>query len=212
MMNANEEKLRGIYKPINLLEIREFRGMINSLLQPDSYYFSVKDIAVTINIATNHFSDNSFNKESHEIIDFSYHILSEIKGFIMSNKVIKDELNGYGKDLSFIDENSDRKEIEFLFKNKKELFKHYFSTFTDRRYNHTIKIWHQGNNSVSVDWSEEDSIYVNINPRKIREGFFLTGFDYYNVTGSESLLVATNKHGYEFFNKEIEGGSYIWVQ
>lgn len=212
LMSVNDEKLRGWYQPCNLINSREFRGMVYSLLKPNGYHYSAKDIAVAINIATAHYCDNSFTKSSHEIIDFSYHILSEIKECIVSNKVIKDEMSDYGKDINLIDDKSDRGEIEFLFKNKKELFKHYFSTFNDMRYNHTIKIWHQGNDNTWINWSEHDSIDVNINPYKIREGFFLIGFDYYDVTRDERLHVASNEGGYEFFNKFIDRSSCVWMQ
>lgn len=56
------------------MSAREFRGMINSLFQPGDYHFSTMDIAAAISIETGHYTDNEFNKFSHEIIDFSYHI------------------------------------------------------------------------------------------------------------------------------------------
>ncbi|EBN9469342.1 hypothetical protein D3Q05_24745, partial [Salmonella enterica] len=71
---VNDDKLRGWYSPCDLMNTREFRGMINSLFQPGDYHFSTMDIAAAISIATGHYSDNEFNKFSHEIIDFSYHI------------------------------------------------------------------------------------------------------------------------------------------
>lgn len=212
LMNVNEEKLRGWYQPRNLMNSREFRGMINSLLQPGDYHYSTLDIAVAINIATSHFCDNSYNRYSHELIDFSYHITSEIKDVIIKNKIINDGVRGYGKNVDLIDINSERNKIELLFKNKKELFRHYFSTFNDTRYNHTIKIWHQGNDNVWIDWDEYNSINVNINPYKIREGFFLIGFDYHDVTKNERLHVASNKDGHEFFNKYFDRDSCVWMQ
>lgn len=170
--SVNDEKLRGWYSPCNLMAAREFRGMINSLFRPSGYHFSTMDIAVAINIATSHFCDNEFNKYSHEIIDFSYRILSEIKESIIKSKVMQDCLVGYGNNVELIDAASERTTIESLFINKKNLFQHYFSTFNDAKYNHSIQIWHQGNDNTWIDWIEENSICININPYKIREGFF----------------------------------------
>lgn len=212
LMDMDEKKLLGWYKPSSLLESREFRGMINSLLQPGNYHYSAMDIAVAINISTFHFSKSEMNKDSHDIIDMAYHIVSELKEVAIKNKIIRDGLNEYGKNVNLIETNSERSKIEKLFMNKKELFKYYFSTFNDSRYHNTIKVWHQGNDNTWIDWSEDNSVNVNINPHKIREGFFLIGFDYSNITCNERLRVASNKNGYEFFNKFIDRKSCIWMQ
>ena len=209
---VNENKLRGWYSPCDLMNAREFRGMINSLFQPGDYHFSTMDIAAAISIATGHYSDNEFNKFSNEIIDFSYHISHEIKESIIKNKVIRDGLVDYGKNISLIDIKSDRKAIECLFKDKKELFRHYFSTFNNTFYNHSIQIWHQGNDNTWIDWTEKNSIRININPYKLREGFFLIGFDYRDITNGERLHVASNKDGHEYFNKCLKNSSRVWMQ
>ncbi|WP_261136749.1 hypothetical protein [Serratia quinivorans] len=212
LTSVNDKKLRGWYRPLDLIDSREFRGIINSLFQPGDYHFSTMDIAVAINIATGHYCDNEFNKFSHEIIDFSYHFLREIKESIIKSKVMKDGLIDYGKNISLVDVNSERTAIEYVFKNKKYLFKHYFSTFNNTNFNHSIKIWHQSNDNAWVDWTERNSICININPYKIREGFFLVGFDYFDITNNESLHVASNKDGYEYFNKHLKNSSYVWIQ
>ncbi|MEL7006862.1 MAG: hypothetical protein AAFN93_29680, partial [Bacteroidota bacterium] len=49
-----------------------------------------------------------------------------------------------------------------------------------------------------IEWKPEDSIILNIDPGNIREGFFLTGFDYSNNEGS--LTYATRMNGYEYFD------------
>lgn len=212
LTSVNDKKLRGWYRPLDLIDAREFRGIINSLFQPGDYHFSTMDIAVAINIATGHYCDNEFNKFSHEIIDFSYHFSREIKESIIKNKVMRDGLIDYGKSISLIEVNSERTEIENLFKSKKGLFKHYFSTFNNTNFNHSIRIWHQSNDNSWVDWNEKNSICININPYKIREGFFLVGFDYFDITNSEGLSIASNKDGYEYFNKHLENSSCVWMQ
>ncbi|HBE9078990.1 hypothetical protein [Serratia fonticola] len=212
LTSVDDEKLRGWYSPCDLIDAKEFRGMINSLFQPGDYHFSTMDIAVAINIATGHYCDNEFNKLSHEIIDFSYHLSREIKESIIKSKVMRDGLIDYGKNISLMDTNSDRAAIEYLFKNKKDLFLHYFSTFNNTSYNHRVQIWHQGNDNTWIDWAEKNSIYININPYKIREGFFLVGFDYRDITNNKSLHVASNKDGYEYFNKCLKNSSYVWMQ
>lgn len=212
LTSVNDKKLRGWYRPLDLIDAREFRGIINSLFQPGDYHFSTMDIAVAINIATGHYCDNEFNKFSHEIIDFSYHFSREIKESIIKNKVMRDGLIDYGKSISLIEVNSERTEIENLFKSKKGLFKHYFSTFNNTNFNHSIRIWHQSNDNSWGDWNEKNSICININPYKIREGFFLVGFDYFDITNSEGLSIASNKDGYEYFNKNLENSSCVWMQ
>jgi len=212
LTSVNDKKLQGWYRPLDLIDAREFRGIINSLFQPGDYHFSTMDIAVAINIATDHYCDNEFNKLSHEIIDFSYHLSREIKESIIKNKVMRDGLIDYGKNISLINVNSDRTAIEYLFKNKRDLFKHYFSTFNNTNFNHRIKIWHQSNNNTWVDWGEKNSMCININPYKIREGFFLLGFDYFDVSNNENLHFASNKDGYEYFNEHLENSSYVWMR
>lgn len=212
LTRVNDKKLRKNYSPCDLIDAREFRGMINSLFKPDDYYFSTMDVAVAIIIATGHYCDNEFNKISNEIIDFSYHICGELKESIIQSKIMRDGLADYDKDISLINTNSTRTEIECLFKNKKELFQHYFSTFNDSYFNHSIQVWHQGNKNTWIDWGEENSIRININPYKIREGFFLRGFDYYDIANSERLHIASNKDGYEYFNKNLENSLCVWLQ
>ena len=211
LTNVNDRKLRKWYSPCKLISAREFRGLINSLFQPGDYHFSTTDVAVAINIATGHYCDNEFNNFSHEIIDFSYHVSHEIKESIIKNKIMRDGLVDYGKDISLMDTNSDRTAIECLFKNKKDLFQYYFSTFNNPSYNHSIQIWHQGNDNTWIDWDENNSICININPYKIREGFFLIGFDYRDITNNERLHVASNKDGYEYFNKCPQNSSRVWM-
>ncbi|MEW1489370.1 hypothetical protein AB0X39_19650 [Escherichia coli] len=53
---------------------------------------------------------------------------------------------------------------------------------------------------------------ININPYKIREGFFLIGFDYRDITNGERLHVASNKDGHEYFNKCLKNSSRVWMQ
>ena len=212
LTNVNDKRLRESYRPLDLIDAREFRGVINSLFQPGDYHFSTMDVAVAINVATGHYSGNEFNKLSHEIIDFSYHLSREIKESIIKSKLMRDGLADYGKNIALVDVNSEREKIEFLFKDKKSLFKHYFSTFNDANFNHSIKIWHQSNDNSWVDWNEKNSICIKINPYKIREGFFLVGFDYFDITNSESLYVASNENGYEYFNKYVDNGLYVWMR
>lgn len=212
LKKINNKKIRGWYSPCNLINEREFRGVISSLFQPDDYYFSAMDIAVAINISTGHYCDNEFNKFSHEIIDIAYHISNEIKESIIKSKIMMDDLADYGKDIILMDINSERKAIESLFKNKKNLFQHYFSTFNNSNYNHSIQIWHQSNDNTWIDWDKNNSISININPYKIREGFFLVGFDYLDITNDERLHVASHKDGYEYFNENLGNSSLIWVR
>ena len=103
-----------------------------------------------------------------------------------------------GKDPKKICSDIDRADIEEILENKKKMFTYYFKLFEDKHFNYQITIWHQSAGKTWIEWKPEDSIILNIDPGNIREGFFLTGFDYSNNEGS--LTYATRMNGYEYFD------------
>lgn len=210
LTSVKEIDISETYTPVELINNRVFRGLMHSLFTEYDYYPSVADIAVAINISLSHFNQNRVSDQSQLIIDLSYHLLTEIREAIIRNKILYKSFNDYGKDTDKLTIDSNRTYIESLFADKKALFTHYFLTFQDNKYYQRVQIWHQGNNNTWVDWSEENSITINMNIFKIREGFFLQGFDYCDVTRKRSLSVASNKDGYEYFNKRIDGDTVVW--
>ncbi|MCS5451514.1 hypothetical protein ACJVQT_19205 [Enterobacter huaxiensis] len=118
LTSVNDKRLRESYRPLDLIDSREFRGVINSLFQPGDYHFSTMDIAVAINIATGHYCGNEFNKLSHEIIDFSYHLSLEIKESIIKSKLMRDGLADYGKNIALVEVNSEREKLNVYSKTK----------------------------------------------------------------------------------------------
>jgi len=87
---------------------------------------------------------------------------------------------------------------------------YYYSTFSKPEYSCCIKIWHQSQNDKFIDWDEDNSITVNLNSLRIREGFFQTGFDYYCLQSETSLQYATRYQGFESFNGGLKG-DIVWA-
>lgn len=185
---------------------------MNETLKANQIYPSPKDIAVAIAIATKEYGDLD-GKYISNIIDLAFHLAIEIKERISSDDTLKSILIDLGKNIESFDTDITRVEIEKSFKSKKQLFVDYFQTFKDPRFNYAIKVWHQGGEIDWVEWQEEDSITININPAKIREGFFLVGFDYSIMSTGETLKFATRKNGYEYFNGDLDKyKDIIWAR
>lgn len=202
-------KISSYYDLIDVFNQRPFRGLINTLFEPDNFYFTCKDIAIAVNISVNGF----YNKEhtnNESIIDFAYNFSSEIKKIIKLDLILSEELQRIKKNVDLICDNIDRDEIRDTLSTKKKIFYHYFKTFEDLRFSEKITIFHQSESKTWVEWNREDSISVYLNLQKIREGFFMVGFDY----SSEKygwLSRATNNGYYEYFNGEIKRNNIVWL-
>lgn len=187
-----------------------FRGLINTLFQPNNFYFSPKDIAIAINISISGFC-NQKTTNNEDIIDFSYHIASEIKERVKLDNILNAELEKLKKDIDLIKDDFSRSEINKILSNKNKMFEDYFKTFEDERFDDEITIWHQNQENSFLEWQRDDSITIKINFNKIREGFFLKGFDYSSKKYG-SLWVATNIKGYEYFNGEQDKAEIVWLK
>ncbi|MDH5524754.1 MAG: hypothetical protein OEY01_12280 [Desulfobulbaceae bacterium] len=206
----SEYKICSYFDLIYVFKQPPFRGLINTLFQPNNFYLSPKDIAIAINISISGFC-NPKHTNNEKIIDFSFHLASEIKERVKLDTLLNSELDKIKKDINLLVENFERNEIIKILSNKKKMFEEYFKTFADERFNDEITIWHQNQENSFIEWQKEDSITVKINFNKIREGFFLKGFDYSSKKHG-SLWVATNIKGYEYFNGKQDKAEIVWLK
>ncbi|PMG49157.1 hypothetical protein BCU90_00605 [Vibrio lentus] len=197
-------------KASDLSKKSPFRGVMSEFVRVGDFCPNPKDIAVAINVSMYAFcNEKTTNIDS--IIDLAFHISNEIKTRLLSDPLLKSVLNDIDKDIGQIQTQGSRKEIEELFTNKKELFLSYYSTFNKPEFGYSIKVWHQIQGNDYIDWNEEAALTVNLNPMRIREGFFLSGFDYFCNQRQTRLQYATKLGGYEYFDSE-DGGSLIWAR
>lgn len=207
---ANTFETSDYLKVTDLSASSPFRGMISEFIRVGSFCPTPKDIAVAINISMYAFcNEKSTNFDS--VIDLAFHISSEIKSRLVSDPLLKSVLDDFNKDINQIQTQGDRDEIKQLFSNKKELFLSYYSTFDKPEFSYGIKVWHQSQDNDYINWSEEDALTVHLNPMRIREGFFLIGFDYFCNQRQSRLECATKVGDYEQFNGEWTG-MVIWAR
>ncbi|WP_320151090.1 hypothetical protein [uncultured Tolumonas sp.] len=195
--------------PLDLINQRAFRGLIREYVQSDYFLPNVKDIAVSINLSCDHYLNGTPAHESN-IIDLAYHICSELKRRIALDSSLRSTFINLDKSASDINNKISREEISNIFNSKKSLFTDYFTTFSDDRYNYSVKIWHQSESTPWLDWDNEHTLVVKLNPVRIREGFFLIGFDYTEISTGYSLKVASEIRGYEYFNNCY--GNIVWAR
>lgn len=189
-----------------LYKSRVFRGLANSYLNTDDKLPNALDFAVAIKVSLAEY-DSKYNDT---IIDLSYHLFTEIKRFLYTDSVLKKALKNLDKSIKDIENENSRAQILNILENKKLLFTHYFKGFIDSRYHFSIRVWHQANKKSWIDNDVDNSLVININPLRIREGFFIIGFDYTRLSDGETLKVACNENGYEYFNQYSKNN--IWVR
>ncbi len=186
-----------------------FKGLISGYFYPNEFYPTPLDIAVSINISVNAYCNESYvNYDA--IIDSAYHISQEIKERIIYDDFLQDLMKMSNKKLDKIIVDFPRSMIEDAFREKKLLFKNYFKTYGNENYSTSIRIWHQGYNTTWIEWKKEDSLDLKMDLNKIREGFFIGGFDY-SINNTERLQFAYRKNGFEYYNQKIENGKLIWA-
>lgn len=210
----NAEKSYSIskhYKLSDLLKSPSFRGLMKELFRIGDFYQNPKNVSVAINVAFGLYG--SEGKRFHtELINFSYHLCSEVKERIIGDLFLKNLLEEYGKDVEAMKVYYDRALILKVFDTKKDLFTEYFQTFNNPNYDFPIKIWHQSEGESWIKWEEKDSLMINVDKLRIREGFFLTGFDYTIVKNHERLQMATRIKGYEYYNQVEKNDEVIWAR
>ena len=180
-----------------IYEAPSFKGLISNFFDPNNLHLSPKDVAVCVNISISGYC-NEKDTYNDVIIDFSYSFLEKLKKRIIRDKRLNNLLSSIGKDITYLQLDYDRDEIETTLSSKKGIFSHYFKSFEDKNFSHQITIWHQADGKSWLEWKSEDSITLNLDPSSIREGFFLIGFDY--SQGEESLAYATRIKEYEYFS------------
>lgn len=187
-----------------------FRGLLSEFVRVGDFYPAPKDIAVAINISVGAYSTKNSDKESN-IIDLAFHISDELKSRVISDQLLKMIFEDLGKDINKIQTKGDRDEVQEIFKSKKTIFLSYYSTFSKPEFSYSIKVWHQSQENSYIDWSEENALVVYLDPTRIREGFFQSGFDYYCNKTKARLQCATRLGGYEQFNGDMEG-KIVWLR
>lgn len=198
--------------PISLIKNEPaFKGTVKEIFRSNSFYPEPIDFAVALKVATGEF-ENQADQFNDAIIDLAYHLATDVKNRIATDQLLRSSFSDLGKDLKKLDVNQKRDIVVSIFKDKKSLFTRYFDSFQDTRFSSGIKIWHQGEENSWVDWKEEDSITINLDLLRIREGFFLVGFDYSDALSGDSLVVATTKNGYEYFNGHDVSSNAVWVR
>ena len=189
-----------------LYKSRVFRGLAKTYLNTDNKLPNALDFAIAIKVSLAEYD----SKYDNTIIDLSYHIFTEIKRLLLTDSMLQKALKNLNKSMLEIENDIGRAEILNIISNKKSLFTHYFKGFIDARYHFAIRVWHQANDKSWIDNDFENSIVVNLNPLRIREGFFLVGFDYTRLSDGETLKIACNESGYEYFNQYSKNN--IWVR
>ncbi|EPG0327010.1 hypothetical protein ACSWSC_000175 [Vibrio alginolyticus] len=185
------------------------RGVLCEYLRVGDFYPTPKDLAVAINVSINAYCNQKFVNES-SIIDLAFHLSHEIKRRLFEDPLLKKVCDDFGKDISIYSSSGNRMEIEQLFADKKNLFISYFSTFEKLEFSYSVKVWHQSQENSFIEWKEQDAINVHLNPMRIREGFFLMGFDYHCNQSNRGLRLATRSNDYETFNGD-SNGKIIWA-
>jgi hypothetical protein len=187
----------------------EFKGLMNTLFQPNSFHFTCQDVAVATVISIRGFQNMEYiNSES--IIDFSFYFTREIKEKVRLDLALSSELSTIGKDINMIVDDIARDEISRTLSSKKAILQHYFKRFEDRRFNSTITIWHPSEKNPWIEWKDEDSITIPIDINKISAGFFVAGLDY-SSDKLGSLRIATSDGDYEYFNDSTKHDEVVWL-
>ena len=197
------------WKVKELINYAPFRGTLSELVRVGEFYPSPKDIAVAINVSISAYCNEECTDKDN-IIDLAFHISQELKFRFISDQLLKTVFEDLNKDLDKLITDGKRSDINMLFSNKKELFTSYYSTFSKPEFSYSIKIWHQSQENSFIQWEEEDAITVNLNPIRIREGFFQVGFDYFCISSQSRLQRATRYKGFEFFDGDSVG-DVIWA-
>lgn len=211
ILNANKSyKVSEYLDLVFAMNQPSFKGLISGYFYPNEYYPTPLDFAVAINISVNAYCNKEYSNYE-AIIDTAYHISNEIKKRIIRDDFLRDLLKMSNKKLdNIVVGDFPRNEIENVFKDKKMLFKSYFKTYGNENFSTNIRIWHQGYDTTWIEWKKEDSLDLKLDLCKIREGFFIGGFDYL-INNKEQLRIAYRKDGFEYYNQEIEKGKLIWA-
>ncbi|BDD01446.1 hypothetical protein [Persicobacter psychrovividus] len=188
------------------------KGLMNSIFNPNKFFFNALDLSVAINISINGYCNEKY-VNNDEIVNSANYICELLKKQMYQDKIIRELLKELDKDLKNFDFYIEREKIKKTLNDKIEIFKTYFGRFDDKNYSSGVKVYYQANNESWINWKDENSIDINHNCVEFESGFFLCGFNYKLFSG-ESLKIATSENGKEFFNpqKYKWGDNVIWAQ
>ncbi|MBZ8124586.1 hypothetical protein [Bacillus thuringiensis] len=200
-----------------LAKSRVMRRLYYQILDPLHIFPSQSDFSIAVAMEAIKMWD--YQIDDNTIIHYSIAVYKEWIRNIISNNTLKEFLNSLEKNpLELSKINNDFNQIQELIYNKTELRKTFFSSYSTIS-NDFIKVW-LPNEEGYVDWKEEFSVDVAVNPFLGFElGFFQTGYDY-NYMGEERgrLTIVTyspnnDRESAVFTNKKIgiETDEIIWL-
>jgi hypothetical protein len=216
--------INDIYEHFDISEFYDLRdavnkppviGVLNTIFDPEKHFFDSLDLSVAINVAVNGFCNEKY-VDNAQIIDSANYICVILKIRLFEDRIVKELLREYGKNINDFNYKKNRNEIEDVLNDKFKIFHHYFQRFNNENYSSEMIIYHQNEGESWVNWSEENSIKIKHNLIKFEQGFFLTGFEYkkndFTKPYEEWLRVAITKQGYEYFNpKDYKDDNVIWL-
>jgi hypothetical protein len=187
------------------------KGLINSIFDPTAEFFNALDLSVAINIAVNGFCNEKYVC-NHRIIDSANFICETLKKNLYEDNILKEYLAEMDKKLQDFKYIVERSKIESVLSNKRMIFETYFQKYHNSNYSTGIIIYHQAEGKSWLEWDKENTITINHDTIKFREGFFLTGFDYKLISGN-LLRIASVEDGYEYFNPKefVWGENVVWA-
>ena len=174
------------------------KGLISSIFDKNEGFFHSLDLAVALNIALNGNCNPNYKKNS-SIANYSNFICEEFKVKISRDKILSEHLIELKRKINDFDYQKDVEVLQKVLSDKVKIFNTYFKKFQNNKYNRGVTIFQQSSSNAWIDWNPEDSVTINHDLIKFRQGFFLKGFDYQLTTGEE-LKVAAKIGDYEYFN------------
>jgi len=186
-------------------------GLFSSVFHKEESFFNSLDLAVALNIALNDGCNPEFKKNT-TIANYVNFICEEFKNQVGRDKILNEHLKELDKKIADFNYLIDVEQLISVLSNKTRIFKTYFKKFEDKNAKRRINIFQQSSSNAWVDWNPANSISIQHDLIKFRQGFFLKGFDYQTDTG-EGLNVAANIGDYEYFNptKYDRQKEVIWL-
>lgn len=180
---------------VALCQAPPFRGLISETFKASEFYPSAKDVAVALAVsAETSGEDYSIAKT----IDFSYVFIEKLKRRIISVPKLNQLFSRFAKDVRRLSTDVDRHKLKATMAEHKTLFAYYFKSFEDKNFSVEMVVTPRHNEQSSPSCQLDDPIQLTIDPSAVREGFFLSQFNY--SQNGVPLTHATRYNGYEYFN------------
>tara|TARA_R110002124_G_scaffold32452_6_gene108875 strand:+ start:432 stop:1211 length:780 start_codon:yes stop_codon:yes gene_type:complete len=174
---------------------------------------SVKDVAAIIFVYGNlpWLKEYRASKYRYMVSDLSFHIAAELNNYLSQATLLRALLCSYKRAALQGIGLTDKSEVDIMLSDRDRVVKQYFSYHEDLSFSFEVAIY----------IVYERIMTVRVNPARIKEGFFISGFDYYRTDCERWLSFAstTNRtvriRSYERFHvsgeKLPENSHRIWV-